>query len=50
MTAILVTIPLICYGIASAMYASRADWSLAIVYAGYAAANVGLLMLDLSRQ
>lgn len=47
MTAVLVIIPGISYALASFLYASKANWPLAVTYAGYFAGNVGLLMLDL---
>ena len=42
----LVLIPTLCYGTAAVVYAGARNWPLAIVYAGYAFANVGLLALD----
>jgi hypothetical protein len=49
-SAVLVIIPGICYLVASFLYASKANWPLAVTYAGYFAGNVGLLMLDLSQK
>jgi hypothetical protein len=46
MTFALILVPTICYGIAGVMYAAKGSWPLAIVYAGYSAANIGLLLLD----
>jgi hypothetical protein len=43
----LILIPTLCYGIASLTYAWQRNWPLAVVYAGYAFANTGLLALDL---
>lgn len=47
MTALLIGIPTACYAIASVTYAAKGNWPMCIVYAGYAAANVGLIAVDL---
>lgn len=47
MTAALIVVPGLCYALASALYGSKGNWPLAIVYFGYAVANVGLLWIDL---
>ena len=41
-----VLIPTACYAGASIYYGLAKNWPLAIVYSGYAWANVGLLWLD----
>jgi hypothetical protein len=46
MTAALIVIPGFCYAFASVMYGMQKNWPLAIVYSGYAWANVGLWWLD----
>lgn len=46
----LVLIPTLCYAGAMAMYLWRGDVPMAIVYSGYAWANVGLLWLDWLRR
>ena len=46
MTALLIIIPTICYILAAGVYAWHGNAPLAIVYAGYSFANVGLLWLD----
>jgi hypothetical protein len=46
MTAALIVIPGICYALAAFLYAFHHNWAAAIVYSGYAWANVGLFWLD----
>jgi hypothetical protein len=46
MTFALILIPTACYSLAALLYAGKQNWPLVIVYAGYAFANCGLLMLD----
>ena len=46
MTALLLIIPTLCYALASGMYALKSNWPLAITYAGYSCANIGLIWLD----
>ena len=41
-----VLVPTLCYAAAMGVYLLRGDWSMAIVYSGYAWANVGLLWLE----
>lgn len=48
MTAALILVPGLCYGLACGLYAVKGNWPLAIVYFGYAVANGGLLWLDLN--
>jgi uncharacterized protein involved in cysteine biosynthesis len=43
----LILVPTICYGLAAVVYGLQRNWPLAVVYAGYAFANCGLLALDL---
>lgn len=43
----LVAIPTGCYALAAGFYATKGNWPLAVVYAGYCFANLGLLALDL---
>lgn len=43
----LILIPTGCYLAASVSYGLQRNWPLAVVYAGYAFANTGLLALDL---
>ncbi len=38
-----VLVPTLCYAAAMAVYLFRGDWSMGIVYSGYAWANIGLL-------
>lgn len=45
-TALLLIIPTLCYGLAAGLYLFKSNWPLAIVYTGYSAANVGLIWLD----
>lgn len=45
----LILIPTGCYTLAAAVYAWQKNWPLAVVYAGYAFANTGLLALDLQQ-
>lgn len=49
MTAVLVIVPGISYALASFLYASKANWPLAVTYAGYFIGNCGLLLLDLKQ-
>ena len=42
----LILVPTFSYATASCVYSWQKNWPLAIVYAGYAFANVGLLALD----
>jgi uncharacterized protein involved in cysteine biosynthesis len=42
----LVLIPTLCYAAAACVYAAGKSWPLAVVYCGYAFANLGLLALD----
>jgi hypothetical protein len=42
----LLLIPTIAYLLAAMAYGFKGNWPMVIVYAGYAAANVGLLWLD----
>ncbi len=44
-----ILIPTGCYAAAMAVYLFRGDLPMAIVYSGYAWANVGLLWLELLR-
>jgi hypothetical protein len=46
MTAALIIIPTLCYGIAAVAYGIQRNWPMVIVYFGYALANCGLLWLD----
>lgn len=46
MTFALIAIPTACYALAACIYAAKGAWPLTIVYAGYSAANVGLLLID----
>jgi hypothetical protein len=46
MTLWLIVIPTACYAIAAVAYGIQANWPMAVVYSGYAWANVGLLWLD----
>ena len=43
----LILIPTLCYGAAACFYGAKGNLPLAVVYAGYAFANTGLLALDL---
>lgn len=45
-TFLFILIPTICYGAASFLYALTGKYPLAVTYAGYAFANIGLLWLD----
>jgi hypothetical protein len=42
----MVLVPTACYAIAAVAYGIQKNLPLAIVYAGYSVANIGLLMLD----
>lgn len=42
----LILAPTVCYLAAAVSYGLQSNWPLAIVYAGYSWANVGLLWLD----
>lgn len=46
-TALLLAVPMLCYGIAAVAYGVQGNWALAVVYTGYALANVGLIALDI---
>jgi hypothetical protein len=46
----LLLIPTISYLLAGMVYGFKGNWPLAIVYAGYAFANCGLLWLDFQSQ
>jgi hypothetical protein len=46
MTFVLILLPTLCYGAASALYVAKGDWQLGVVYAGYSVANIGLLVID----
>lgn len=48
MTFAFILVPTLCYMGASILYGWKGNWPLAVVYAGYAFANTGLLALDLS--
>jgi hypothetical protein len=41
-----VLVPTLCYAAAMGVYLLRGDWSMGIVYSGYAWANIGLLWLE----
>jgi hypothetical protein len=43
----LIAVPTLCYAAASVSYGLQKNWPLAVVYAGYCFANLGLLALDL---
>jgi hypothetical protein len=43
----LLLVPTGAYALAATVYVAKGNWPLAIVYAGYAFANCGLLALDL---
>ena len=45
-----VLVPTLCYAGAMAVYLFRGDAAMAIVYSGYAWANVGLIWLELSKR
>ncbi len=44
-----VLVPTLCYAAAMAVYLFRGDAPMAIVYSGYAWANIGLLWLEMLR-
>jgi hypothetical protein len=46
----LILIPTVCYAAAMAAYLMKGDHAMAVVYSGYAWANVGLLWLDMIRR
>lgn len=46
----LILIPTGCYAAAMVAYALKQDYPMAVVYSGYAWANLGLLWLDLMRK
>ena len=46
LTGALIVIPGVCYALASLIYAYQQQWPTAIIYSGYAWANVGLWWLD----
>lgn len=46
MTSYLIIIPTLCYLAAALAYAWQTNWPMAIVYSGYAWANMGLWWLD----
>lgn len=43
----LVLVPTISYAAAACVYSWQKNWPLAVIYAGYSFANLGLLALDL---
>jgi hypothetical protein len=43
----LILCPTACYALAAVSYGIQGKWPLAVVYAGYAFANCGLLALEL---
>jgi hypothetical protein len=45
-TAWLLIVPTACYAGASVAYGIQKNWPMVIVYAGYSAANCGLIWLD----
>ena len=45
-TAILVIIPTLCYAGAAVLYFMKDNHPMAVTYAGYAVANLGLLAMD----
>lgn len=45
-----VLVPTLCYFAAMSVYIYRGDAAMAIVYSGYAWANVGLLWLEMTRK
>lgn len=46
-TLLFILIPTLCYAGAAVAYAVQGTWPLAVTYAGYAFANLGLIALDL---
>lgn len=45
-----VLVPTLCYAGAMAAYLYQRDWAMAVVYSGYAWANVGLLWIEAARK
>lgn len=46
----LLLIPTLCYAGAMAVYLYKKDMPMAVIYSGYAWANLGLLWIDLTRR